>query len=57
MMLTLSVHEVGDGDGVATLNVGDVGSESVVGSVLGASSTHVLLAEALEVVLNGVGSL
>jgi hypothetical protein len=56
-MLTLGVHEVGNGDGVATLNVGNIGSKGVVGSVLGASSTHVLLAEALEVVLNGVHSL
>lgn len=57
MKLTLSVHKVGNGNGVATLNTGDVGSKGVIGSVLGASSTHVLLTEALEVVLNGVHSL
>lgn len=57
MVLTLSVHEVRDGDGMATLDVDGVGSESVIGSILGAGGTKVLLAEALEVVLNGVGSL
>ena len=57
MTLTLGVHEVGDRDGVATLNTRNVGSESVIGGVLGARSTHVLLAEALEVILNRVHSL
>jgi hypothetical protein len=57
MTLTLGVHEVGDRDGVATLNTGNVGSESVISGVLGARSTHVLLAQALEVVLDRVHSL
>jgi len=57
MTPTLRVHEVGDRDGVATLNTRNVGSESVISCVLGARSTHVLLAEALEVILNGVHSL
>jgi hypothetical protein len=42
---------------VATLHVDGVGSEGVIGSILGSGGTEVLLAEALEVVLNGVGSL
>jgi hypothetical protein len=57
LILTLGVHEVGDGDGVATLDIDGVGSEGVIGGILGARGTEVLLAEALEVVLNGVGSL
>lgn len=56
MRRTLSVHEVADGNRVAALGLGGLAVEHVVGMAVGAD-THVLLAELLDLALDGNGSL
>lgn len=55
--LTLGVHEVGDGDGVDAIGLGNFGLEHVVGGSVGASGAHVLLTEVLDMLRDGVGGL
>ncbi len=50
--LTLGIHEVGDGDGVAALDLSNVCVEHDVGAALGASA-EILLAELVDLGLDG----
>jgi hypothetical protein len=54
---TLGVHEVGDGDRVVALDVGNHAVEDSIGMGLPRAEAHVLLAELLELRVDGDGLL
>jgi hypothetical protein len=51
--LTLSVHEIRDGDRVVALNLGNHGVEGGAGMAWAWAQTHVLLAEMLKLGVDG----
>jgi hypothetical protein len=53
LRLTLSVHEVGDGYGVNAIDLGSLRVEDDVGTTGRAVGTKVLLAEVLNLLLDG----
>lgn len=54
---TLGVHEVGDGDRVVVLDLGDHAVEDSAGMGLARPDAHVLLAKLLELAVDGDGLL
>lgn len=54
---TLSVHEVGDGDRVVAVDLGDHAVEDSAGMGLARPDSHVLLAKLLELAVDGDGLL
>lgn len=55
--LTLSVHEVGDGDGVNAIRLGGLGVENDIGARLGTGRSQILLSKSLNLLLNREASL